>query len=507
MRADYEALFDLADTPLWSVEFARVFEAFEALRAEGVESLTEAIEARPGLLVELADRVRIVEVNRAALELHEAASKEELLAALDRVFVPEAMVAFQRQVEVLWAGQTRCQVEAMVGTLQGARREILVTLRLQGTTAVVTAAPRGPSLTPAPLNTARPLQEHHLAAFVRDAPMAVAMLDEQLRYLAWSDEWVRMHRLNASALTGRPHLSVFPSLPEAARERLHAALAGQRSSVEGDPIQRVDGSTDYVTWRTTPWREKGQVGGILIYTELVTDRVLLERELVAHNESLATANAEMEEFIRALSHDLKSPVRGLSYLVEFALEDFDSDPEGAREGLRSIANRVGQFDRVIADLLDYHRLGPADEPKPIDLRRMVAEIVALLDLPEGFSVEVCSAPEDFVASRGAFRQVLMNGIANALKHHDQEAGRVEIHHREDAAAHTFEIRDDGPGVPERLREQVFTLFRTLRPREDVEKGTGVGLAIVRKAVRRAGGRVALEANEPRGAKLVVRWPK
>ena len=84
------------------------------------------------------------------------------------------------------------------------------------------------------------------------------------------------------------------------------------------------------------------------------------------------------------------------------------------------------------------------------------------------------------------QQVLMNLISNAIKHHDKSHGCIEVSAEDNETFHTFTVKDDGPGISARFHDQIFKMFQTLKPRDQVE-GSGMGLAMVRKNIELQGG--------------------
>ena len=113
-----------------------------------------------------------------------------------------------------------------------------------------------------------------LERFVRNAPVAVAMFDDQMRYLAHSRRWVEEHRLPAGAnLLHRSHYEAFPGQPDRWREAHAAGLRGESRRAQGDAFVRGDGTAGWLDWQLEPWRtEGGAVGGLIISFADITDR-------------------------------------------------------------------------------------------------------------------------------------------------------------------------------------------------------------------------------------------
>ncbi|WP_288391865.1 ATP-binding protein [uncultured Herbaspirillum sp.] len=99
-------------------------------------------------------------------------------------------------------------------------------------------------------------------------------------------------------------------------------------------------------------------------------------------------------------------------------------------------------------------------------------------------------------------------MSNAVKHHDRPQGTITVAVRrlaDDLAE--FTVADDGPGIDPTFHQRVFQMFQTLRPRDEVE-GSGIGLALVKKLVENAGGKISLLSNAPiqRGCTFMFTWP-
>ena len=109
------------------------------------------------------------------------------------------------------------------------------------------------------------------------------------------------------------------------------------------------------------------------------------------------------------------------------------------------------------------------------------------------------------APRAPLDIILRNLIDNAIKHHDRESGKIWITYRKAGSFVEFEVKDDGPGIPEDYHERIFQIFQTLKPRDEVE-GSGIGLAIVKKLVDTYGGTIRLESEEGSGAAFFFTFP-
>ena len=136
------------------------------------------------------------------------------------------------------------------------------------------------------------VSEERLRIFVEHAPAAIAMLDRDMRYLAVSRRWLDDYRIAGRDIIGLSHYEVFPDLPARWKQVHRKCLAGAVEACADDPWQRADGSVDWVHWEIRPWHdEHGAIGGILLFTEVITGRKHAELALRESQQRLELALA------------------------------------------------------------------------------------------------------------------------------------------------------------------------------------------------------------------------
>jgi PAS domain S-box-containing protein len=109
---------------------------------------------------------------------------------------------------------------------------------------------------------------------------AVAVHDRDLRYIYVSKRYLDDYKVNIRDVIGKHHYDVFPDLPQKWRDVHQKALSGEISRAEDDPYVREDGTVDWTRWECRPWYEaNGSIGGIIIYTEVITERKKVEDAL------------------------------------------------------------------------------------------------------------------------------------------------------------------------------------------------------------------------------------
>jgi len=238
----------------------------------------------------------------------------------------------------------------------------------------------------------------------------------------------------------------------------------------------------------------------------------LEQRVRERTAKLEAINKDLETFAYSVAHDLKAPLRGIdgySRLLEEAYEG-RLDEEG-RYFLQNIRKAAQQMDELINDLLAYSRLERRPSaPGKINPRTVFEALLAeRADEIKARTIEVSIAvPFDgIVADSQGFVQAARNIVDNAFKFtQGVEKPVIGIVGRESESAWTFAVRDNGVGFDMQYHERVFEIFQRLHRAEEFP-GTGIGLAIVRKAMERMGGRVWAEARPGQGATFFLEIPK
>jgi PAS domain S-box-containing protein len=233
-------------------------------------------------------------------------------------------------------------------------------------------------------------------------------------------------------------------------------------------------------------------------------------ELARYTGALERSNQELDAFAYAASHDLKAPLRVIHNASMWIEEDLAGNLTAEiRENMTLLRSRVRRMDKLLDDLLTYSRIGRETDSSPAEAiagTTLIENILGLLSPPQGFIVDATSTFAGIEVVRMPLQQILINLISNAIKHHDKKEGRIEVSAEDLGAMFRFSVKDDGPGIPPQYQEQVFKMFKTLKPRDQVE-GSGMGLAMVRKHVDVVGGELTLESVVGQGSTFSFTWPK
>ena len=268
---------------------------------------------------------------------------------------------------------------------------------------------------------------------------------------------------------------------------------------------------------------EGELTHVVLNWVDITDRIKAEHDLKIYREhleelveertaALEGKNKELETFTYSVSHDLKAPLRGIDGYSSLLVEEYGDklDKEG-HQFLMNVRNSAKQMNQLIEDLLAYSRMERREiQSISIDLSAMIDALIRerARDLEERNIELKKNIPfENILCDRESLRQILGNLLDNAIKFTRHEsAARIEIDGSDTPEHWTLRVKDNGLGFDPKYQERIFGIFQRLHLSEEYP-GTGVGLAIARKAISRMGGRIWAEGELGKGAVFCVRVPK
>ena len=191
--------------------------------------------------------------------------------------------------------------------------------------------------------------EDLLHIFVEHSPAAIAMFDMDMCYMEVSRRWVVDYGLMGQQVIGRNHYEVFPTIGQGWKDIHKSCLAGNVETCEEDCFEREDGRLEWLRWEIHPWRKAtGEVGGIIMLTEVITVRKTMEAEREHMVADLLRRNRDLHEFAEIVSHNLRGPlatIMGLTNMLDEQLPGLDRD-----ELMTGIGESAWKLDAVVREL-------------------------------------------------------------------------------------------------------------------------------------------------------------
>ena len=244
------------------------------------------------------------------------------------------------------------------------------------------------------------------------------------------------------------------------------------------------------------------------FTALALENNELIRRLSTANQQLERANTDLNDFANVVSHDLTAPLQGVLLTLELVENKYGKIlPEEVRERLGQTEQNVIKMGRLLHGILNYSRSTQVEiDSQIIDTGDAVAEVMDMLAIPEGITINVQENMPSVVYDNVQLHQIFQNLIGNAVKYMGRNTGQISITCSSLERAYEFGVIDNGIGIPQEAQKRIFTMFDRGAQTHDDGQSAGVGLALVSKIVQRSGGNVRVESAPGKGSSFYFTIP-
>ncbi len=353
------------------------------------------------------------------------------------------------------------------------------------------------------------VSQSRLSAVVETAVDAFVVIDDRGLVQSFNPAAEKIFGYSASEVIGRRVDMLMPgparhehqSYVETYLKTGEAKVIGVGREVEA---MRKDGRSILIDLVITEWRS----GDHRYFTGImrdITERKRIEAELAYRHAEIRRANAHLDQFAYIVSHDLRAPLRAVSNSAQWIIEDLSGHPDdNIQEHVQRIREHTERMYKMLDDLLKYSRVGHEDAPpEAIDLDELVLEICRPL-VGTGVNAKVLGPVRTFTAARAAIDLVMRNLIENALCHNDRDKVNISIKCNDEGKRLRFEVSDDGPGISPEHHDRIFLPFRKIESRGRTA-GSGMGLALVKRAVEDNGGIIEVVSDPASGRGTVFKF--
>lgn len=331
--------------------------------------------------------------------------------------------------------------------------------------------------------------------------MTIASLPDG-RWTEVNDSFLRMTEYNREEIVGHTsvELGMFPNAEQRAAGIQDFLETGKMINREFS-VRTKTGKLISVLSSSEQITIGGKTYAISISVD-ITERKKAEVKLKEYSVKLEEANAQLQQFVYAASHDLREPLRMMtSFSQSLAKYLEDKLDARAREYVEFVVNGAARMQRLLDDLLIFSRVATQTLPfQQVDMERVFQDVLVNLKVSieeTGATITHDKLPE-IEADPAQMAQVLQNLISNAIKFHCQgEQPVVRVSYKKDSEW-IFYVKDNGIGISQELFGRLFVIFSRLNPQEEYP-GSGMGLAITKRVVQRHGGRVWVESEPGKGS--------
>jgi PAS domain S-box-containing protein len=353
-------------------------------------------------------------------------------------------------------------------------------------------------------------KQEQLKSFIEFSPAAIAIFDKEMRYIAASNIWKKDYKLERKNIIGVCHYDIFPESSQRWKEIHQRGFAGEVLSNPEDSYVRKNGRVQWFRWEIRPWYEKDdEIGGIIMFTETITERKEAEQALVKAKEQAENAAQAKTQFLSTMSHEIRTPMNAVIGFTHLLLQNPREDQveylkilKFSGENLLVLINDILDFSKIEAGKLEFEDVDFSVK----DLIRNTRSALVQRANEKGIQVKLMideDLPEAVIGDPVRLGQILTNLITNAIKFTNEGKVLVAaslVSQGDDYTTICFEVKDTGIGIPEDKQETIFESF-TQASSDTTRKygGTGLGLTITKRLLEMQGSQIKLESEPGKGS--------
>jgi PAS domain S-box-containing protein len=348
-------------------------------------------------------------------------------------------------------------------------------------------------------------EKARLSAFVEHAPAAIAMVDNDMNFIAASNVWLEYFSESRQAVTGKSYYDSFEPSPEM-KERHQSVLNGATLHADEHIFRQAWKDEDIIiSWEMMPWYlYDGKIGGLMVSVQDITVSVKRREELKAAILLAEQASVAKSEFLASMSHEIRTPLNGVIGFTDLVLKTKLNETQ--HQYLNIVNQSANALLSIINDILDFSKIEAGKLELDIEkcdlyeLGCQATDIITYQVQTKGLEMLLnisSNLPRFIWADALRLKQVLINLLGNATKFTEKgeiELKITEVSRQDDIATVRFSVRDTGIGIKPEQQSKIFNAFS----QEDASTtkkygGTGLGLTISNSLLELMGSHLQLES--------------
>lgn len=348
--------------------------------------------------------------------------------------------------------------------------------------------------------------------FVKTLPVPVVIFDKDLFFFAASDRFFEETNIKKEDVINNPYwYDLVPDMPEKWKKAHQEVLKGAHLKWTNDVFNRADGSVEWWNSEQMPWSlGDGEILGIILYVENVTNAKLEENNLHEAVTSLARSNKELSKYAHICAHDLSEPLRAVANCLQIIEVEYASTfNEELNNYIKIMKDSAQYMSDLISSLLKY-----CDHDKnnlnleAVDVGEIIEDVKNAVKISGSYKeaeINYGKMPL-IIADKILLKEVIQNLISNALKYNNSSNPIIDIKSQDTGLFWEFSFSDNGIGIEKKYLRKVFEESVRLNPSSKY-KGHGLGLYQCNKIINDHGGKMWVKSDKGNGSTFYFIIPK
>lgn len=477
----YKYLFNQSPISIWEEDYSQVFKYLNTIKEKGITDIRQYLKNNLNEVMKCSKLVKVLDVNEITLELFNAKSKKELTTNLGKVFTKDSLPMFIEQLAAIWENKFRFSQDTINKTIDGKVINVAVShnvmpnyekdfSRLLISLVDITEIKRA--------EKALKTSESKLKSIITSMNDMIFVLDKESRFVSVNAQEKDL-MMKEELFIGKTHSEIMPDYID---KLFNKAMLKVRKGghEEYEYYIKNDLCTLWFSLKISPIFEDNVFMGSVSVVRDITKRKQGEKELKKNRERMKMMN-------KIIRHDLTNDL----IVIKSALNIYHKKSE--QKMLIEAEKRINESLKTIKQYKKYEAFIDSNSMlKKIEIASLLN--VIKLDYPE---INIIIRGEGQILADEALISVFKNLVSNSIKH--GKATRIEINIFLEKGYFKIEFKDNGIGIPDKYKSQVFD--------EGFHCGetghTGIGLYIVRSTIEHYGGSISVENNIPKGTNFII----